>query len=209
MLRSARSVPFTLFSEWFEAAKTNDIDKLHTNAVALATSTSDGFPSVRMVLMQHYDERGFCFYTNLGSRKATELDANPKASVVFFWKGMQRQVRVEGSVERVTEAEADAYHNKRPRGSQIAAWASAQSEVLPDCETFQSRVIEMEKKFEGMESVPRPPHWGGYRLCPTKFEFWQEGEFRMHSRNVFEKIVKGQEESPENEKYWENKMLYP
>ncbi len=171
--------PLVQFRLWFADAEGGGIRAPH--AMALATSTADGAPSVRMVLLKEVDERGFVFFTGYVSRKSTELDANPRAALLFFWDPLGRQVRVEGAVERVTDAESDAYFATRPRGAQLAASASRQSEVLAGREELDARVAEVEREHAGVD-VPRPDHWGGYRLLPETYEFWQHREDRLHDR---------------------------
>ncbi len=144
----------------------------------LATSSMEGQPSVRTVLMRGLDERGFCFYTNYEGRKGRELSKNPLASLLFYWHDPGRQVRVDGPVERMSQAESDAYFASRPRLSQLGAWASHQSQPLESRHQLLERLHELEQRYP--EVVPRPPHWGGYRLRPTSWEFWQAGEFRLH-----------------------------
>jgi pyridoxamine 5'-phosphate oxidase len=149
--------------------------------VALATAAPDGTPSVRVVLLHGLDERGFVFYTNYTSRKAAELDANPRAALCFYWPWIDEQVRVEGSVVRISAEESDAYFVSRPRGSRLGAWASQQSQLVASREELMARFREAEARFEGGD-VPRPPFWGGYRLSPDVMEFWRAGEFRLHDR---------------------------
>jgi pyridoxamine 5'-phosphate oxidase len=175
----AGDLPLPLFARWFKEAERAGI--FLPESMALATATPDGKPSVRFVLLKGYDEDGFVFYTNYGSRKATELDENPEASLIFHWTILQRQVRLEGSVERVSEGESEAYFHSRVRGSQVGAWASAQSEEMEGRETLEGLVKEYEKKFKGSE-VPLPPFWGGYRLKPRTIEFWQGRANRLHDR---------------------------
>ena len=170
--------PFHVFKAWFEeavAGETND-----PNAMTLATVDASGMPDARMVLLKGQDENGFVFYTNLESTKATELAAVPKAALLFHWKSLRRQVRIRGPVSPVTAAEADAYFASRPRGSQIGAWASDQSRPAADREELERRVREREAEFG--ETVPRPPHWSGFRVTPVEIEFWQDGPFRLHNR---------------------------
>lgn len=186
-----------MFEAWFaeaEASEPND-----PNAVALATAAADGRPSVRMVLLKGHDERGFVIYTNRESRKAEELDANPYASLLFHWKSLRRQVRVEGAVSRVSDAESDAYFASRGRDSRLGAWASDQSRALDGRETFEARVEEMRRRFEGRD-VPRPPHWGGYRIAPERIEFWRDREHRLHERRLF---------TPDGRGGWTEGLLYP
>ena len=174
--------PFPLFDVWFaEAAASEPNDG---NAMALATATPDGRPSVRMVLLKEHGPDGFVFYTNLDSRKGGELAANPHVALLFHWKSLRRQVRIEGPVMPVDDAEADAYFATRGRDSQLGAWASDQSRPLADRETFAARYAEMQRRFEGQE-VPRPPHWSGRRVTPERIEFWQDREHRLHERFLF------------------------
>ena len=178
----AQRGPYALFDAWFaeaEAAEPND-----ANAMSLATTTAAGHPSVRIVLMKGCDSRGFAFYTNFESRKGLELLENPQAAVNFHWKSLKRQVRAEGSISVVGDAEADTYFASRPRDSQIGAWASAQSRPLDARATFDRAVAEVAARFEG-GPVPRPPHWSGFRLTPSVMEFWQDRAFRLHDRVVF------------------------
>ena len=153
-------------------------------AMTLSTSTPDGAPSARMVLLKGVDERGFVFYTNFGSRKARELAQNPRAALTFHWQPMETQVRIEGPVEVVSDAEADAYFATRARVSQLGAWASRQSERIPEGETLEARLREQERRYEGRD-VPRPPHWSGYRLLPQRIEFWHARPFRLHERHLY------------------------
>ncbi|TPG59514.1 pyridoxamine 5'-phosphate oxidase [Roseomonas nepalensis] len=176
--------PYALFEAWMAEAVAGEPND--PNAVCLATSTADGWPSARMVLLKGRDERGFVFYTNEESRKGGELLSNPRAALCFHWKSLRRQVRVEGTVERVTAAESDAYFASRSRGSRIAAAASEQSRPLASRAEYAARVAEVEARNPG-ETVPRPPHWGGFRLLPARVEFWQDMPFRMHDRLVFER----------------------
>ena len=171
--------PFELFDIWYRAARETEIND--SNAMALATADADGRPSVRMVLLKGYDERGFVFYTNQRSRKGGQLEANGQVALLFHWKSKRQQIRIEGPVAQVSAAEADAYFASRGRDSQLGAWASLQSETLDRRETFEDRFEEMRARFEGQD-VPRPPHWGGYRLVPISFEFWQGRTNRLHDR---------------------------
>jgi len=174
--------PMELFREWFAAAGESGI--FLPEAMSLATATSDGAPSVRMVLLKTVDERGFVFYTNYGSRKAEELEANPRASLCFHWAILERQVRVEGPVERVSPEESFAYFSSRPRGSRIGAWASRQSKPLGARGELEKQVKRFEEQYPG-DDVPLPPFWGGYLLRPTLMEFWQGKVNRLHDRLVF------------------------
>lgn len=188
--------PFELFAELYDRVQKSDLEE--PSAVTLATATPDGRPSVRVVLLKEFDERGFVFYTNLTSRKARELRSNPHAALCFYWEPVHHQVRVQGTVSQVADSEADAYFATRPRGSQIGAWASKQSSELPDRDVLAQRFKEYEKKFVGGE-VPRPEFWSGFRLAPTRMEFWQRRENRMHERTEFVRQGEG----------WSVTYLYP
>jgi len=190
------SDPFALFRQWFDDAKAKESDL--AEAMSLATATRDGKPSLRMVLLKDVSAGGFVFYTNIQSRKGGEIAVNPFAALCFHWKSLNRQVRVEGPLEHVTVAEADAYWTSRPRESQIAAWASQQSQTLPDRQMLQTRVKELEAQFAG-KPVPRPAHWTGYRLMPSDIEFWHDVRNRMHERLVFHRAGDG----------WRTERLYP
>ena len=174
--------PFALFDQWFAEAKASEVND--PDAMALATADSQCRPSVRMVLLKGHGPDGFVFYTNLGSRKGEELAANPQAALAFHWKSLRRAVRVEGPIEPVPKAEADAYHLSRTRDSQISAWASEQSRPLASRETLEARFAELARRFEG-EQVPRPEYWAGFRVRPRRIEFWVDGEHRLHHRRLF------------------------
>ena len=174
--------PHTLFEEWLSEAEANEIND--PTAMAVATADSEGQPSVRMVLLKGHDERGFVFYTNLGSRKSSEITENPNVALLFHWKSLRRQVRVEGPLSQVTDAEADAYFASRARLSRIGAWASDQSQPLESRAVLEARVAEVEKRFEGQDP-PRPKDWSGFRVQPRRIEFWQDGAFRLHDRIVY------------------------
>jgi pyridoxamine 5'-phosphate oxidase len=176
---SVPAEPLEQFRRWYAEAEAAEIRAPH--AMALATAGADGAPSVRMVLLKGADEDGFVFFTGYGSRKGGELDANPRAALLFFWDPLGRQVRVEGTVERVGAAESDAYFATRPRSAQLAAAASRQGRVLAGRDELDARVAELEREHAGAE-VPRPEHWGGYRLRPETYEFWQHRESRLHDR---------------------------
>ncbi|MBB4085427.1 pyridoxamine 5'-phosphate oxidase [Sphingomonas carotinifaciens] len=174
--------PFELFDAWYAEARASEPND--PNAMALATVDAAGQPSVRMVLLKGHDPRGFVFYTNRESRKAQDLGADAKAGLLFHWKSLRRQIRIEGPVTRVTDAESDAYFASRGRDSQLGAWASDQSRPLDSRETFEARFEAMKARFEGQD-VPRPAHWGGYRVAPTRIEFWQDRAHRLHERRLF------------------------
>jgi pyridoxamine 5'-phosphate oxidase len=176
---SVPAEPLEQFRRWYAEAEAAEMRAPH--AMALATAGADGAPSVRMVLLKGADEDGFVFFTGYGSRKGGELDANPRAALLFFWDPLGRQVRVEGTVERVGAAESDAYFATRPRSAQLAAAASRQGRVLAGRDELDARVAELEREHAGAE-VPRPEHWGGYRLRPETYEFWQHRESRLHDR---------------------------
>jgi pyridoxamine 5'-phosphate oxidase len=173
--------PFAFFGKWFaeaEAAKVNEV-----NAMTLATIDLHNKPHARIVLLKGLDEKGFVFFTNYSSNKGHELEANPNVAAVFFWPELERQVRVEGVIEKITEEESDHYFHSRPVGSRIGAWASPQSQVIPDRSILDNNYAQYKQQFG--ETVPRPPHWGGYRIIPSCFEFWQGRSSRMHDRIVF------------------------
>lgn len=174
--------PFELFTAWFAEACEREIND--PNAMTLATATPDGVPSARIVLLKDHDHQGFVFYTNKQSRKGGELAANGRAALLFHWKTLQRQVRIEGKVEDVTDEEADAYYATRARVSRLGAWASDQSRPLPGRDELERRVAAAEQRFPD-EAIPRPPHWSGFRVRPSYFEFWQDMPFRLHDRTIF------------------------
>lgn len=189
--------PIALFDAWLAEAGVSEPND--PNAMALATADSAGRPSVRMVLLKGHGPDGFVFYTNRESRKAGEIVANPHAALLFHWKSLRRQVRIEGPLAWATDNESDAYFASRSRDSQLGAWASDQSRPLADRATFEARFAEAETRFAGAD-VPRPPHWGGYRLTPGHIEFWQDRAHRLHERRVFDRAADGS---------WTEGLLYP
>lgn len=193
----AEDEPFALFAEWFAEAQRHEPGD--PEAVALATATPDGAPSVRMVLMKDHGPEGFVFYTNSHSRKGGELLANPQVAMLFHWKSLRRQIRIEGRVAPVSDAEADAYFGSRARDSQIGAHASHQSEPLESRTAFLGRIAAVGARYIGRD-VPRPPHWTGFRLAPHAIEFWMDRPFRLHERRRFVRNGEGG---------WTSSLLYP
>ena len=189
------------FAELFAEAKSAS-GELEPNAMTVATATVEGRPSARTVLLKSFDAQGFVFYTHLHSHKGRELEANPRAALLFLWRSLREagiQVRIEGAVEVVADAEADAYFASRPRLSQIGAWASHQSQTLASREEFEARLAQVEKEYEGRE-VPRPQGWSGYRVIPDALEFWYGAQFRLHERWRYERDAAGA---------WSKRMLFP
>lgn len=189
--------PYEVFGKWYERILKDD-SVYEPTSMVLSTADEDGRPSSRVVLLKHYDERGFCFFTNLTSRKGKEIKANPYAALLFYWPTLNKQIRIEGEVRRVTEKEGDDYFASRRRGSQIGAWASKQSLPMENDEELPARIKEVTEQFEG-GPVPRPPFWSGFRLVPDRFEFWDEGKFRLHKRLLYVPDPEG----------WRVDRLYP
>ncbi len=189
--------PFVLFEEWYEEAGTSEPND--PNAMALATATPQAAPSVRMVLLKGHDNRGFVFYTNAQSRKGAEIRANMQAALLFHWKSLRRQIRIEGLLEEVTSEEADAYFYSRPFVSQVGSAASDQSQPLDHRDTYLKRVEDIQSACQDAGEVPRPPHWTGFRLSPVRMEFWLSHRNRLHDRRQFDRTDAG----------WSSTLLYP
>lgn len=190
--------PFGLFDAWFAEARESEPND--SNAMALATATPDAVPSVRMVLLKGHDERGFVFYTNAQSRKGGEIITNPQAALLFHWKSLRRQIRIEGPLTEVSDEEADAYFHSRPFVSQVGSAASDQSRPLDTRATYDARVTEIREAYEDAGEVPRPPHWTGFRLDPQAIEFWLDRPNRLHERRRFTRVDGGP---------WGSTLLYP
>ena len=193
-----QSDPFMLFEVWYAEAKESEPND--PNAMALATASEDGLPSVRMVLLKGHGPDGFVFYTNAESRKGEQIRANMRAALLFHWKSLRRQIRIEGPLEEVSSAEADAYFHSRPRVSQIGSAASDQSRALPDRQVYLDRVAAVEARYPDGD-IPRPPHWTGFRLSPRRIEFWQDRQYRLHDRRLFVRDAA--------EEAWSDTLLYP
>ena len=188
--------PFNQFGDWMKEARSSEPND--SNAMTLATVSAAGRPAARIVLLKAWDERGFVFYTNLESRKSNEIRENAQVALLFHWKSRLRQIRIEGIVSPVSDAEADAYFASRQRVSKLGAWASDQSRPLASREVFEERLKAVEARFPG-DAIPRPANWSGWRVAPDTIEFWQEREFRLHEREVFKRVGQG----------WETGLLYP
>ncbi len=188
--------PFSLFDQWFAEARASEIND--SNAMTIATADATGQPSARMVLLKGHGPEGFIFYTNRQSRKADDIAENPQAAILFHWKSLRRQIRIEGSLSPVADTTADNYFATRSRDSQLGAWASDQSRPLDSRASFEARFEEMTERFAGSD-VPRPPHWSGYCLVPARFEFWQDRDHRLHERRAF--VRSGET--------WTEGLLYP
>ncbi len=197
MKKTPLSQPFQKFSEWFDLACAKK-EIFEPTAMCLATVDEKNSPSSRMVLLKKFDESGFCFFTNLTSRKGGELEKNKNVALCFYWGILGLQIRIEGVVEAVTTQEADDYFLSRRRDSQIGAWASKQSQEMQNWQEFEERIVKFNSEFEGKE-VARPPFWSGFRVVPKTIEFWQEGQFRIHQREVYERFEEG----------WSVKKIYP
>jgi pyridoxamine 5'-phosphate oxidase len=188
--------PFSLFDDWFAEAQASEPDL--PEAMSVATADATGQPSSRMVLLKDYGPDGFVFYTNVESAKGIQLTENPRAALLFHWKSLRRQVRIEGMAEAASEGEADAYFASRARDSQLGAWASDQSRPMENRERFEQRFEELERRYAGQD-VPRPPFWSGYRVVPDRIEFWTERPYRLHERRLFQRDGSG----------WTEELLYP
>ena len=197
-LANAPADPLTLFRSWYEAAEADERIR-YAHAMCLATVNPDGLPDARTVLLKHLDDDGFVFFTDTGSVKARDLEGLPEAALVFYWEPLERQVRIRGSVEPASDEISDACFRRRPRMSQVTAWASLQSRPLASCEEFERRVGEVEEEFEGEDVLPRPPHWQAYRVRPRDVEFWQAKAGRRHDRLLYTFL----------DGVWEKRWLFP
>lgn len=199
MIETTHNSPYALFDAWFKAAEHSETDD--PNAMSLATVDEEGKPSSRMVLLKKHDSDGFVFYTNFNSRKGKNILTNPHVALLFHWKTLQRQIRIEGHAAKVSHQEADSYFASRDRLSQIGAWASAQSQPLENRAILEQKVADFTEKYQNI-AVPRPSHWSGFRVMPFRVEFWQDGAYRLHERLVFQR--KSQESTD-----WQVTRLYP
>lgn len=197
-MKDMKQEPIIKFAQWFGEAEDCEAVADHTE-FCLATSTKEGIPSARILLLKKFDDRGFCFFTNYNGRKSIELDENPNAAICLYWNPLGKQIRIEGRVDKLSDAESDEYFTTRPRGSKLGAWASKQSQTLGGREEFEKRIEDFTEKFEGGE-VSRPDNWGGWRLIPNRIEFWKAEEFRYHHRELWEKQEDGE---------WVTRLLYP
>lgn len=195
----SHSNPYELFEEWFTEAQEKELND--PSAMALAAVNEQGRPTVRMVLMRGYDNRGFKFFTNYNSNKAKALSANPYAETNFYWKSLKKQIRISGAVEKVSKDESDEYYNSRLRDSRIGAWASKQSQIMEHgYEDLENLFAEYDERFDATKNPPRPDHWGGFRIVPEKIEFWEEQPYRLHKRFIFTRADNGD---------WKKDWLYP
>ncbi len=190
--------PIDLFEDWFNEAKKTEIND--PNALALATVGKNGIPSVRMVLLKDFNEKGFVFYTNLNSRKSNEIKSNPNTAMCFHWKSLLRQVRITGKLTNVSDADADNYYNSRSYGSKIGAWASNQSSILKSRDELLNSIEEFKRKYSNEKNIPRPKYWSGWNLYPTEIEFWLDGKDRIHERLLY---------SRKDNNIWEKNLLSP
>lgn len=182
--------PLTQFHQWFDEAQNAQVPE--PNAMTLATATPDGIPSARIVLLKGFDKKGFLFYTNYDSQKSQEMLANPNVSLVFCWLDLQRQIRIQGKVEKISTRASKKYFQSRPKGSQIGAWTSPQSQIIAnDRSDLEARQTEIQARFKDEDALPLPPNWGGFRVIPSRYEFWQGRTSRLHDRIVYEKIERG------------------